>query len=228
MLATTAEIYRYVLFGVNKGNAGTVTPDEFDILYNGAAVDFVMQRARAAERDQRMLDDLRALVPDPVVIPNTGTMTSEGEVFVLPFTPTPPPAGSHGYMHMLSAAFKVVDHGGSAACSPSGGWSVGRILRRDQRYGIKRDPFKRPSPLIPRYWLSENKAMVYCGAGNHATEMKAEFLRYPRAVSVLGAVDPDLPPAVNQQIADYAVRRYLENIESPRYNTFLQERRVNN
>jgi hypothetical protein len=230
MLTTIAEIYTYFTLGINKGNAGTVTPAEFDVLYNGAAMDFVQYRARMAEKDQRVLDDLRALVPPPLVVANTGGTTPQTEEFLLPYTGTPAAGTTHGYLHMLSVAFRVYDQSEPpipAPCRSADDWAAGRIMRRDYRYDAQRNPFKRGQPYRPLYWMSEGAVHVDCGTGFHAQQARMEYIRYPVEVSVQNAIDPDLPPAVNQQIADFAVRRHLENIESRRYGTYTEERRIN-
>lgn len=228
MLTTIAEIYDYFLQGVWKHNSGTVTQEEFDVLYNAAAIDYIRQIARAAETNQRVLDTLRELVPPLLVIPNAGASSSEQELFPLPYVPNPAPGQSHGYLQMLSVGFRVFTSPGTAAeCRRSDGWAPARILRRDSRYDVERDPFSRPTPERPMYYFTGRNLKALCGSGNFANEARIEYLQYPVKTSVAGSINPNLPAAVNQEIAEFAVRRHLETIESPRYPTHLNERRTN-
>ena len=230
MLTTIAQINRYFLEGINKFNSGTVSPEEFDVLYNGSAVDFVLQRARAAERDQRLLDTLRALIPAPLTVINTGGAATEAEVFPLPYVAAPAPGVSHGYLHMLSVAVRLFANGTQTAapCRTASGWVSTRILRRDARNEIVRNPFRRPSLERPYYYVTGNDMRILAPDGFYANEARIEYIRYPVKVSVQAPqVEPDLPPHVNQEIADYAIRRFLENVESRRWNTNVQERQFN-
>lgn len=228
MLTTIEEIYKYFLQGVWKQNAGTVTEEEFDVLYNAAAIDYVLQISRAAETNQRVLDTLRELVPPLLVIPNAGGSSPEQESFPLPYTPTPAPGESYGYLSMLSVGLKVFSAPSvPVVCKRSDGWAPARILRRDARYDVERDPFSRPSADRPMYYFTGRTMKTLCGSGNFANEARIEYIKYPVRVSMVSSIDPDLPASVNQEIAEFAVRRHLETIESPRYPTHLNERRTN-
>lgn len=228
MLTTIAEIYEYFLQGVWKHNSGTVTPEEFDVLYNAAVIDYIRQMARVAETNQRVLDTLRELVPPLLVIPNAGVSSSEQESFPLPYVENPAPGQSHGYLSMLSVGFRVFTGPSTpAVCKRNDGWAPARILRRDQRYDVERDPFSRSSPERPMYYFTGRTMKALCGVGNFANEARIEYIKYPVKVSVVSTINPDLPATVNQEIAEFAVRRQLETIESRRYQTHLNERKIN-
>ena len=61
---------------------------------------------------------------------------------------------------------------------------------------------------------------VRTAVGAFATEARIEYLRFPRKISVVNSVDPELTPEANQMICDLAIGAYLENVESRRTQSF--------
>lgn len=215
MLLTVGDIYDYVREHLFKGNAGTLAPEEFDVLYNGVALEFVQGRSSVAESGQRSLDDLRDLMTGPVTIANAGGAAPGMESFPLPAQP------DRRYLHALSIGFVVVGPG----CQKDKVMGA-RPLRRDYRHEGRRNPFHAPTPMRPRYWFDGGSVKVDCGDGAYASRMVLEYIRWPRQVSVVNGIDPDVGPDVNQKIADFTVRRYLEAVESGRYRTTLNEQQL--
>lgn len=235
MLNSIERMYEYVREGIRKGNAGTLFPNEFDVLINGVLLDHARQLAKQVEGDQRHMDDLRILRVGPTVLANTGTDASEQEVFQLPYVPQPVAGQSHGYLQLLNAGFavKYLVNGipTPAPCRrPSmGGWSIGRPERADQRYLDDRNPFWRPTPDEPCWRLEGNALKVRCGEGFFADQVRIEYLRHPVRISYADdpRVEPELPVEVNQAVCDKAIVAYLENVGSPRFTTKVQERQIN-
>lgn len=221
MLTTAAQMYTYALAMVNKENAGTITPAEFNVLINAAQVDYVLQKARAVDVNQRAMDSLRVLIPVPLVINNTGTQVNEQEIFLLPYVPNPAPGVSHGYLHMLNCAVKLQRGTPPApvACQAPDGWATARPLARDNRHDIKENPFWSPSDEEPYYYTTGTQARVWTGSDAFADQMRIEYLRYPVRIDVQAPVQPELPAHVNQEITDLMVRTYLEVTENPRFRT---------
>ena len=223
MLSTIESMNRYVLQGLNKVAAVTVSPPEFDVLINASMMDYVLQYAKAVDRVQRTIDALRVLRMPPLVIPNTGANEPQQELFEFPYVSNPGQGESHGYLHALNLGLKI-----TGGCADSSKFVSARPVRSDAIYNYNDDPFWEPTPEEPYYYLTGTTARVLAGDGNHATEARLEYLRYPVAVSLVNSVQPELPAHVNQEICNYAIRRHLEVIQSPRYPTNVQESQLNN
>ena len=223
MLTTVAQMFTYALEMINKENTGTITPTEFNVLINAAQVDYVLQKARGVDVNQRAMDSLRVLIPLPLVINNTGAQVNEQEVFPLPYVANPPAGVSHGYLHMLNCAVKLQRGNPPApvACQAPDGWASCRPLPRDSRHDIKENPYWRPSDEAPYYYTTGNEVRVWTNSDAFADQMRIEYLRYPVRIDVIGPVQPELPAHVNQEITDLMVRGYLEVTENPRFRTHV-------
>lgn len=227
MLSTTPQMYTYVLHGLDKAAGVTVSPAEFEVLINGSLLDYVAQRYRGLEQNQRMTDALRVLIPSPAVIANTGAAVPGQEQFQLPYVAAPPVGVSHGYLFALSLAFSLVNPstGAPVPCAPPDGWVSARPLPRDQRYAAGKNPFWRATDREPYYTMTGNLVQAHTG-GALASQMLLEYLRYPVRLQLNPLVQPELPPLVNQEIADMAIRKHLEGIESGRLTTYAQEQQL--
>lgn len=228
MLTTADQCHRYVLEGIKKANAGTLTPQEFTIRYNAAQLSLVRSAYEQVDRDQKHMDLLRILTPPQLLIANTGSQQPEGEVFLLPYVVTPPPGTSHGYMHMLSVGLQVASNVNGQqvlyTCSNSSGFSSAKVMARDARYVHDRNPFKRPKPERPYVYFTGNQFTARCGQGYYASRALIEYLRYPVEIDATSSptVDPELPAAVNQSVCDLVIRQYLEAVQSSRVSTVAQ------
>jgi len=220
MITTVDDMYQYCLERLNKENSLFYRPAAFDIDINPAQQEWVENRYFEYDRFQKRMDDLRVISVPPTVIANTGVAAPEEEIFAVPYDDTVGAGVSYGYWHMLSVEVKVNYQEGE--CGPE--WCMGRVLRRDQRTAIKTDPFNRPSTENGKvfYWMEGNNVRVWLGVGtvSYADEVKVEYLRYPIPI-VLGppATDCELPVHARKEICDIVVRRKLESMESPRYQS---------
>lgn len=224
-MITASEMYGYFLLAINKANQGTVSPPEFDVLITAAQRQWIMNSYELLERDQKRMDALRVLIPPPLVIANAGAQTSEQEVFQLPYTASPAPGQSHGYLFLLNAAVKLFKNGTQTPveCVSADGWVMARPLRRDAALEVRRRPFSRPTDARPRYMLQESVMRVKAGPGSYAGQARIEYIRHPKPISVVNGWQPELPPEVNQQVADLAVRHKLQVTADPRLMTRAQE-----
>lgn len=233
MLSTIEQMHDYVNQHLNKVSTVTVDPVEFGRLINGALVDYIEQMARRVDKDQVALDALQVLKVDPLVVNNTGAASPQGEQFIIPYTANPLPGVSRGYFHMLNAGVKlaktVAGVAVPVACTAPGGWASITPLRTDGKYSYERDPFWEASNDEPYYEVRGYTMHVFAEADTFATQVKLEYLRYPVELSAVPGqlVQPEFPASVNQAVCDYAVRRQLEVIESPRYPTNVRERQLN-
>lgn len=229
-MTTSLDMYRYFLYLLKKENQGTVTPAVANTLLNAAQINYISARLEMVEKDQRIRDTFRILIPPPVVIPNTGTNAPEQEVFVLPYVSSPGAGVSRGYWRMLNVAFDVrLPSGDPAPCADAQGWTVARPLTRDQRFAAQQNPFTKPIDEEPYYILTEDSVRAWTGTTSYVDRARIEYLRYPVEIDVdQGApIDPELPSHINQEIVHTALRTHLEVIQSQRYQTNVTERTMN-
>lgn len=233
MLVTIGQMYTHFLLGLNKANAGTVTPAQFNVIINGATVTYLTEKADAMEGDQRVQDTLRVLIDPPAQLVNQGQAQPDFEFFDLPYNANAPAGTSKGYYRMVSLAMHLMRPGNPPApvpCSAPNGWVNGRPLRRDTRHIVMQDPFNSPTDTEPYYYLTnDNRVRIVTDGTSYADRILVEYLRYPVEMNVISGqeVQPELPGAINQEITDLALRKYLEVIESRRYQTQVTEKRLN-
>lgn len=218
-------MYNYTIEVLNKEVTSSVYPDEWEVLINASQLELVQNKYNEIDAFQKRIDDLRVLVVGPDVINNSGTNTPGGEIFSLPYIQNPLPGGSHGYMFMLSVAIRRTTTNGLCDTNE---WIKAKPLKRDKRYEIEKDPWNKPSINRIYYFLSSNNMKVSMGDGAIASQARIEYLRYPINISLSSNTTSELPAHMHKEICDLAARKYLEQTESPRYNTNFQENQTTN
>ncbi len=226
MLTTTAQMRTYVLEGLNKTAGSSLTVSEFEVLVNSALMEYVAKRYGAFDKDQQARDDLRVLVPAPLSIANTGVNAFGQERFELPYQPNPAPGGDHGYLHLLNVSLVLMDANSQRLpCSNPDGLVMARPLHRDGSNVVGRNPFWKPSNREPYYILQGHGFSVRTG-GAIAESATIEYLRYPRYLTLAPGGEPELPAHANQEVCDITIRKGLERIQDPRWQSYVQEQQL--
>jgi hypothetical protein len=225
---TVQEMYDYTLEQLNKEATSSIFPDEWEILINASQLEKVQNVYAEVEKDQKRIDDLRMIIVGPSTISNSGTNTPGGEIFSLPFVENPASGGSHGYMFLLSAAFRIT-YVNSKCGTGLSDLIKGKPLRRDRRYEMTNDPYSKASDSRLYYFLQGNDVRLLTGTDSYGSQMVVEYLRYPIRIELVNnTVDCELPPHMHKEICDLATRKYLEQTESPRYQTYFTENQTSN
>ena len=131
-------------------------------------------------------------------------------------------------------------------------WSEAKILRSDDRAHVLKSVFRSPRPGKIYYEVSGNYIKAHLPSGETAIGMNLEYYTYPRKAWFDETSQPDNPgyPAVTngkspyqsgygsvnsifeeyqkREIIDLAVRVFLENRSSARYQTALNEYAIKN
>lgn len=231
MLGTVQDIYAYVRLEVNKASNGTVSPTEFNRLINAAQSRWVEDRYKEIEKDQANEDSLRVLIPEVATIANTGALASEGEIFPLPYVQNPIAGVTRGYLHALRVAARMlkVSDSSPVACVHASGFSPCRMLPRDRRMDIDRNPFWRATDHEPYYYEVGHTIRIKGAAGSYASQIQLEYLRHPVSMSYdpagLAHVQPELQADANLEIARLCARMYIEISQDPRLQSKLIEER---
>lgn len=233
MINTAQEAYEYILRGLQKEGADTLAPDEFNHTWNSAQLDYVTDRYWEFERNQKRLDDLQTIIPAPLTLANAGGQGNSLEVFNLPVVVNPGPGVSAGYLFMLSVCQRIVQLNAAgvmvqADCATASGCATSRLLSRDQRHELEREPFSWPTVDEPYHTITENTVRTVTPAGTWTNEIVIEYLRHPVEVDFANNIDPELPPHANKEIADIAIRKRLEVYESRRHQTITAEQQLSN
>ena len=222
MLTTAADMYRYVRIGIDKSASATVSPSEFEVHINTSMMDWVKQRYGLYDKNEQARNDLRVLTV-LVTIANSGTNTPGGEIFLLPYLQSPPAGTSNGFLFALNVGLKMPN----SKCQPASGWASARPLPRDSSYAIQRSPWSKATDEEPYYSYTGNAMTVVTG-GSFASDARVEYLRYPAPIGLNPVFQPELPGHVNQEICDMCIRKILEETESPRWQTNVQENQLKN
>lgn len=225
---TAQEMYDELLQFVNKQKTATIYPDEFEILINKIQLTWVLNRISDDDVSQKRIEDLRILrVVDE--FNNAGTNIPGGEVFAIPYDPnsnvvTPDnPGGNNGYLIAQAVEFKFQSLD-PCVTGVTDYMPADPYIKGDQKY-IVDNPFRKPIVNEPYFLERKNNIYVYGGDKAYAIKLRLSYYRYPRLISVLSIpnISCELPLHAHKEIVDMAVTSYLENIESPRYQSSIMQ-----
>lgn len=197
-----------------------MSPEQKDYWLNKAQDRFIKSRifgtnilGKAFEESEKRVDDLRTIVTRPSPITST-VSTSDVYVTSLP----------DDYQYLLRHQCTVLsDKYGSKILK-------GIQTKQDQIDMYIEDPFWGPAPEEPLYYLLGNN-IVYETLGLFTIESSTiTYIRIPAVIQYGGQylnpiedIDCELPVHTHHEIVDIAVAMVLENIESQRYQTNLNE-----
>lgn len=195
-----------------------VSPEQKDYWLNKAQERFVKSRAfgnnpkqTTFEEDQKRIDDLRTLVKPAALTPANTSGTLQ---ITLP----------NDYMYL-------VRHECSTSSSNYGSRTVGgRQVKQDEINLLRQDPFRKSSPLEPLYYLMGNTLVYETPVGFTIPTCQLIYLKKPARIQygtqyAVPQADTacELPEHTHAEIVDLAVTMLLENLESGRYQTNLNE-----
>ncbi len=234
MITTALDTYKYFLDGINKERTTTVTPDEFNRLINMCEVEWIRNKYSEFEYIEKRIDDLRILeVRD--VIPNTGTLVSGEEIFILPYnavtnvsTSGNPTGQNHGYMYMLNVAWKIQYVDNECCKTGESKWIPSRTMKANFEWEIQDDPYNKPKDDRLYHKIIANQVELYTGTNSYGIEVRFDYLRYPRVINVPTSANPvdivsELPLHTREEVISIAIRKELGRIESPRYQQQMIE-----
>jgi hypothetical protein len=231
MIITAADMYVSFLQFLNKEKTGTVYPEEFNVLINAAQMEFIKNRYTEVEGTQKRIDDLKEITVLSEIIPNTGASVAGGEIFLLPYdpnafvvTPKNPSGTNHGYLFMLRTGI-FLQYVNNKCFTGVSTMLKAKPMTADKRGEIARDPFNKPTDERLYYELNGQQFNVYAGGSSYAIAASIDYLRYPSDIDVILNIDCELSLHARQEIVDIAVRKKLEQIESPRYQSNTAENR---
>jgi len=197
-----------------------ILPEKKDYWLNKAQERFVKQRAfgdnsfrTSFEESEKRIDDLRVIVKTPAAISTTST----GNNF---YTILP-----DDYLYLVRHRCNTI----TPTCSTPQ-LVAGIQVTNDEINILDKDPFWEPINQEPLYYLLGN-TIVYETNGDFTVQ--SSLLTYIRKyakiqygtqyISPTTDIQCELPEHTHHEILDMAISMVLENIESPRYQTNLNE-----
>lgn len=196
-----------------------ISPEQKDYWLNKAQERFVKQRMfgnnlykTTFEETEKRIDDLRTIVKKESIVP-----TVTGQIYLRPLP--------NDYLYLVRHQCTTV--------SPLCGTKVvgGLQVKNDEINTLKKNPFERPTNEEPLYYIEGNN-IVYELVDNSFTiaDSNITYVKIPRPITngseyiVSEAVSEcELPEHTHGEILDIAIAMTLENIESQRYQTNLNE-----
>lgn len=214
MIVTALDMYTAMTDGINKVMTSSIDYPEGERLLNKAMMEYIKNHYYSEEETEKRIDDLRTLRSQSIVSPvslNT---------FDLPYSETSNPIG---YLFMLTISFKLHYVNNNCGFTGDSDWLPSKPLRTNFKNVISRDPYNRPTDLRLYHEIVGNQVVLHTGTDSYGISANIEYLRYPKSISLTIPQDCELPVHARQEIVDIAVRKYLEQVTDPRYQTNLNE-----
>lgn len=196
-----------------------IQPEQIDYWLNKAQDRFIKNRLypqnpnkKGFEENQKRIDDLKSLVTPSATI----TPSVSGTVYTSQLP--------SDYLHLLRHRCTTVN-------ATFGTNEVGGVeVQQDDMNILLKDPFWKPYYEEPLYYF-QSSGIVYETTGAFTvTGTKLTYIKTPAQIrygtiytSPTTDVDCELDDAVHGEILDIAISMVLENIESQRYQTNLNE-----
>ncbi len=223
------QMHREFNIGVDKDNSlsyPSFRPEEIDLFINKAIENIVKQRysgnnlqRQSVEETQKRRDDLRNLTVDYRIAPlaHDPLVNKENGVFVvLP--------NNYWFALEEEVILSYEDCHGNTITSNA---SV-KPITHDRYNKIKSDPFNMPDKIeiisLP-YSNMQNELIT-----DDSSSVTSYYLRYykkPAEVSLANNINCDLSEHLHREIIDLAVNLAIENIESPRIGTQVNQTLTN-
>ena len=214
---TSLDMYNLTLELLNKANTSSVEPSEWNKMANSKQTEIVLSLYRQYQLDQSVIDKLKVIIPEPVVIANTGAAVAEQEIFVLPTN----------YLRALNVGGKM-NYVGEKCFADGPGIKVHpwNLLRDDEENIVDDNPYRKPNIDKIYYRQSGSEIRVKTGTSSYALTARLRYLRQPKTIDVTlspGAGDCELPEDVKNDLCYLIAKAYIDQQESGRYNQIAQE-----
>ena len=218
-MTTSLDAHRALLKELDKYESPVFTIGDFNYFYPSSIDEYVALNYATLDVNQKTLDDIRAIL----VLGEDLSLTN-GEADL-----------PEKYRHMLGmeAVLKfTVAMDGIAIDTER---TVYPKRMRTNRTGFaKPNAYHKPSYKNPYFQITKDKIQVLNGIGTSVESGKIDYLETPETMylnpdTTVDYTDPSnntllqFPDHVNFEIIKHCRRVFLENIESPRYQSSLQE-----
>lgn len=214
MIVTALDMYTALQDGINKVMTSSIDYPEGERLLNKAMMEYIKNHYYSVEETEKRIEDLRTLREDLIVNP------SSMNTFALPYNEASNPIG---YLFMLTISFKIHYVNNNCNLTGDSDWLHSKPLRTNFKTVISLDPYNRPTDLRLYHEIIGDTVVLTTGTQSYGIAARMEYIRYPKSISLTIPQDCELPVHTRQEIVDIAVRKYLEQVTDPRYQTTLAE-----
>ena len=217
-------MYNAVLDGIFKQKTGTLYPDEFERLINKTQLEYVQNKLAQEEENQKRTDDLREL---RVISPNIAP--GSPNTFPMPYNPAFVAPQLAGYLYLLDANFQITYVNNKCKLTGLSGWMKAKTMKSDwNEHELMKDCYNRPKDDNLYYKVVGDNIILITGTQSTGAFMQLEYYRYPVDISVTKSpnVNCELALHARQEIVDTAIRKYLEVVQDPRYQSKSNEAKV--
>jgi hypothetical protein len=184
-------------------------------------------KRKGFEETQKRTDDLRASVRTEVISAVASVVYPPGLAFEVPL----PIVGTDRYRYLLKVQAEVQ----SDDCEDVSGleWTTPYQVQQDDVHSLFGDPFNKPIPSSPLYTIEGNNIVFFTDEEFTIVRARISFIR------LFDKLQPGLPTSgtyasgtteytelsedTHEEIVDISVKMALENIESQRYQTNMNE-----
>lgn len=214
------EAYRALLKQLDKHGTPTFTVLDFNHHYNSAIDEYLSVNYGEFDVIQKSVDDIRAVV-------NLGKSLS--------FTNNTAPLPDE-YRHILhlEVVLKFLEDVDSYKKDTEITVRKVQRLRTNRKGFVFENAFQEPSHQRVYFQIGKDDLHIYAGDKVEATTGKIDYIEIPETIYLnpdksVDFSDPEnntllqFPKHVNFEIVKVCKRIFLENIESPRYQSSLQE-----
>lgn len=199
-------------------------PEEIDVFLSEAQERFVKTRyglnnayRQGLEMSQKRIDDLSALVKTgyrPVALSEPGVYKTQFADFFSDESLTVP--ATWQYLHLLRTQLKV------KGANVRAHYVSGNFCQIDDLDESLENPFKRPRLSDPLTSVEDSGLVVYTDGTFQVEKARLTVLTLPPATDLATGKGFVLAPHTHREIIQLAVQIALENIESQRQQTNLQ------
>ena len=212
-MLTAIDLYRAVHTELDKYESPTMSVGDFNYFFNSAIEEYLSNNYSLFDIRQKELDDIQVLI-------KRVNLTLDD-----PATSADLPSD---YRTFLELSLGLVD--ANPRCNtPQGFTDTAKKLEADKLGYIRNNAYLKPNRYNSYYTIRANKIQLLVGDNITVSSAILEYIRKPVAVYL----DPnrETPTDVGSEFPDYVDREliklcrriFLENIESPRYQTQVLE-----
>ena len=213
------DAYRNWLRELDKFESPTAQLLDFNYWWNSATDEYIANNYATFDVNQKTLDDISEIL-----------VLDEELTFVTNEVDLP-----EKYRHILGleTELKFLEALDGNAVDSTVIVNPKRLKTNQKGFRIN-NAYQQPSYKESYFQIAKGKLKILCGSKNEATTGKIDYLEIPETVYLnpdksVDFNDPlnntllQFPSHVNFEIVKHCRKIFLENIESPRYQTSLQE-----
>ncbi len=213
------DAYRNWLRELDKFESPTATVLDFNYWWNSATDEVILEKYSVFDVKQKTLDDLSEILVLDEELTFTNNETELPEK----------------YRHMLGleTELKFLEALDGNAVDATVRVNPKRLRTNQKGFRVD-NAYQQPSYKESYFQIAKGKIKILCGDKNEATTGKIDYLETPETVYLNPDKSSDFndpenntllqfPLHVNFEIVKHCRKIFLENIESPRYQSSLQE-----